>query len=651
MKPLSRTRYVSFISLCIFFHSISYTQTIGTFSYVAPTTQTQNLVLPSTHTFQRIIKTGDALSLGGTVGQNLDFTGYVPISGSSRNGYLSISNETSGAANIAMLGINYNTSTHTWVVNSGGNVFNAAVITQIGTVSRFCSGTVTPNNTIMVSEEDISGADDNADGYTDRGWIIEVDPATRTVMESDGTHSGRDKLWAIGRASRENAAIKSDNSILYTGGDNGTNGYLYKFVPTVPGNFSAGSLYVLRTSVALGSGTWKLLPNTTQTERNTTITLAAAAPAAYNFNGIEDVEFGPDGKIYFTAKSEGKIYRFTDNGTYGTATDISGLEVFAGNDAYPTIRSYDVNPGAPIVNEPWGRGNDNLAFDGEGNLWVCQDAIVGTDRNHIWVIGPGHTQASPQVRVFATTPTRSEPTGITFSPDYKFMFISFMNPTTSNTSSQLDAANTGVIFNTHTTVVIARREHLGSTSTLPLTFTAFDAKQTGTDVTVSWSVADINNHDFFSIERSVNGTDFLEIARNNESINGLPTRSFTVADNNLPAVTTLYYRIKQCDLNGDCKYTEIKTLRLNATVKITRLFPQPAGNKLNVLYNSNGEGAGTGLVTVTDLNGKIILKQVCNIIKGTQTIEVKTNQLMKGNYLLTVTDKNFERTTQMFMKE
>ena len=137
----------------------------------------------------------------------------------------------------------------------------------------------------------------------------------------------------------------------------------------------------------------------------------------------------PDGKIYFTAKNEGKIYRFTDNGTFGTATDISGLEVFAGNDAYPTIKNYDVDGAGPLGTEPWGRGNDNLAFDGEGNLWVCQDAIVASDRNHIWVIGPTHTQAAPQVRVFATTPTRCEPTGITFTPDYKFMFISFMRPT------------------------------------------------------------------------------------------------------------------------------------------------------------------------------------------------------------------------------
>ena len=74
-----------------------YGQTIGNFSSVTPGTQQQTLILPSTHTFQRLIKSGDALSLGGTLGTNLDFTGYVPIGGSSINGYLSISSESTPA--------------------------------------------------------------------------------------------------------------------------------------------------------------------------------------------------------------------------------------------------------------------------------------------------------------------------------------------------------------------------------------------------------------------------------------------------------------------------------------------------------------------------------------------------------------------------
>src|SRR5262245_46272412 len=109
-------RHLSFLRTTILLFIVNFTinvsaQTIGTFNSVTPTTQTQNLVIPATHKFQRIIKSGDPLSLGGTLGNNTDFTGYVPIAGSSRNGYLSISNETTPAG-VAILGISYNTSTH-----------------------------------------------------------------------------------------------------------------------------------------------------------------------------------------------------------------------------------------------------------------------------------------------------------------------------------------------------------------------------------------------------------------------------------------------------------------------------------------------------------------------------------------------------------
>jgi secreted PhoX family phosphatase len=651
MKPLSIMRNPLLIYISTFFAHFSAAQTIGTFNSVTPTVQTQNLVIPPSHRFQRLIKTGDALPGAGgpTFGGNPDFTGYVPISGSSRNGYLSISGEMT-TAEVSVLDISYNYGTHIWNVTAGSKVnFNP---TDIGTVRRFCSGTVTPNGTVIVSEEDLTAGNVNSgvDGYEDAGWLIEFNPATRTVINQAGGNPTADKLWALGRASRENAVVRSDNAVLYTGADMSSNGYLYKFVPTVPGVFSSGLLYVLRTTASLGTGTWKLVPNTTVADRTNLVTNASNAPAAWNFNGIEDVEIGPDGKIYFAAKNEGKIYRFTDNHTVGTATDVTDLEVFAGNDAYPTIKNYDIDGAGGLPLEPWGRGNDNLAFDGDGNLWVCQDAIVASDRNHIWVIGPTHTQASPQVRVFATTPTRSEPTGITFTPDYKFMFVSFMSPTGSNSNSQLDVTGSSVIFNTHTTVVIARAENLGPLSTLPVTFTDFDAKLANNDaVNITWSVNDINNHDYFSIERSINGTDFEEIGRNTENINGLASRSFSVMDNDLPAATTLYYRIRQCDLNGGCHYTEIKTVRRTKQGRIVRVYPQPAADKLTIQYHSLTEG--TAIVTIRDISGKTLIRENRSLSKGTQSVIINTGHLPGGVYLLTITDNEFQSTSGRFIKE
>ena len=217
-------------------------QSIGTFTSVTPAAQNAHLVLPSSHTFQRIIRTGDALTLGGTLGSNPDFTGYVPIAASSTNGYLSISSETA-PAECAILNLSFNGLTKLWQITQSGKV--DLPVADIGYCAGFCSGTVTPNNTIMVCEEGTLAVDGNFDGYDDLGWIIEIDPATRMVINQDAT-GGVDKLWAMGNQAHENVTIKADQAVAYWGADNGTNGFVYKFVPAVAGNFSSGTLYVFR---------------------------------------------------------------------------------------------------------------------------------------------------------------------------------------------------------------------------------------------------------------------------------------------------------------------------------------------------------------------------------------------------------------------
>ncbi|MFN2439989.1 MAG: alkaline phosphatase PhoX [Chitinophagaceae bacterium] len=254
------------LSLCFFLPFLESTaQTIGTFTFVGPGPQTQSLVLPSTHTFQRIIKTDDALNDATTLGPNLDFTGYVPIGGSSLSGYLSISSEAT-PGQVAIMNVAYNFAANLWDKTNSGNVgFSTGTInSDLGTVRTFCSGTVTPRGTVIIGEENTTAGNvnSNIDAYEDLGWLIEINPATKQVMDYNGDGK-QDKIWAAGRGRHENAVVKNDETIMYWGADDLTNGYMYKYVPTVAGNYSSGSLYVLKTTAALGTGTWEIVPNST----------------------------------------------------------------------------------------------------------------------------------------------------------------------------------------------------------------------------------------------------------------------------------------------------------------------------------------------------------------------------------------------------
>ena len=586
-------------------------QTIGTFNSVQPSAQTENLVLPSTHTFQRIIRSGATLSSGETLGDNLDFTGYVPIGGSSTNGYLSISSE-SVVAGCAILSISFNSGTKLWNVTSGGNV--PFPFADLGTVRAFCAGTVTPNNHVMVCEETIFSGDGNGDGYNDDGWIIEIDPSTRTVINQDGV-GGVDKLWALGRHQHEDIAIKADGSVAYWSADNTAAGYVYKFVPAVAGNFSDGSLYVLQTTAALGTGTWVPVANSTVNDRNNTVSLSSAA-GAYNFNRVEGIEIGPDGKIYFPSTTSGNIYRFRDLGT-----TVDQLEIFVA----PT--AYDVDGAGPYPPEPWGVGADNIAFDGEGNLWVLQDG----DRNYIWVVGPNHTAANPNVRLFATTPIGSEPTGITFSPDYKYLFLSIQHPSNTNTTPQTDAAGNSVTFDTHTTIVIARKENLGLQVVLPLKFLSFSLQQKNQSVQLAWIISSDETHDYFEVERSTDGVYFNAIVRDA----GRGTK-FTAVDENLPFAETLYYRLKQHSKNGSISYSEIKSIRPVFQPALIRVYPVPARNYLSITYRSLT--AATIKLKVINAVGVVVEQKEAVVSKGTNQLELNTASLPAGNYILRIED-------------
>ncbi|MGB5264543.1 MAG: alkaline phosphatase PhoX, partial [Lutimonas sp.] len=444
--------------LCVIgslFYGFCYAQHISEFESLHNTPQDSDFHLALTHDFQVIIQHGDPLSDGGSLPDNCDFSGFVPRESSSKYGYLSINSE-SAPGGVSILDIEYDDTSGKWEILKSESV--PFPLFSFPTIAN-CSGTVTPWNTIISCEEYTSirlkedprygyPLDINFDGYHDFGWAIEIDPATKAVINQPGGRNGPDKLWAMGNFQHENAVVHKNKRTVYQGADNTVGeGFLYKFVADVEEKLVTGDLFVYRAGIN-GNGEWIQLKNKTPSEQNSTIAQSLAVNAT-NFIGIEDVEISPvDGKIYFAVKNESKVYRLEDSDPLAGMT-TSGFETYVGG------QDYEILPG---VIEPWGRGNDNLAFDEKGNLWVLQDG----DRNYIWVVENGHTQVSPRVKIFGRTPAGSEPTGITFSPDHKFLFMSIMHPSEGNSiTSQKDALGKDISFDKDAVLVIARKEYFG----------------------------------------------------------------------------------------------------------------------------------------------------------------------------------------------
>jgi hypothetical protein len=338
------------------------------------------------------------------------------------------------------------------------------------------------------------------------------------------------------------------------------------------------------------------------------------------------VEINPiNGDIYFTAKGNSRTYKFTEKND----SLIENFETFVGG------TDYLVNTPNGVVLEPWGTGNDNLTFDDLGNLWVLQD---GT-KDHIWVVRPGHTQLNPQVEIFATTPDGSEPTGMTFSPDHKYMFISMQNPSSSNVTKLIDASGKEIVFNTSTMLVIARNRNLGCAPTTSLT------KQIACE-TYTWNGQTYTESGKY-LFTTTNKAGCDSIATLDLTIN----KSITSTDSKMECAP---YSWNGMTLTQTGEYTWTgKTatgcdsiLKLNLTIKSEaecklgiseienknlQLFPNPFTEKLQLVFDAEIEHAG--VIEIFDNEGKLLINQP--IEKFEKTIQVGS-ELNPGNYKLRV---------------
>ncbi|UKN01325.1 DUF839 domain-containing protein [Paracrocinitomix mangrovi] len=605
--------------------------------------QGNEMVIPTTHAFQFIAQDNDPL-LNGTqvMGSYFDFTCFVPINGSSTHGYLTVNHETT-TGKMSVLEIELDSIDNQWDILYGQLV--DFTNSGISGTSRPCSGTLSPWGTVFFGEEvSNSTTDNNGDGYLDYGWIVEVDPQTASVAdyESDGL---QDKVWAMGRMAHENIVFAND-SVAYFGSDQ-SNGYLYKYVMASPQNVKDGNLYVLRignltqllgtTPVPL-TGSWIQIPNSSIADRNNCIANTISAGAT-NFYYIEDVDVDPiSGDVFFSSKyttAPGAVYRFTD-----MTDSVNNFKIFVAND-YPYTIISETDTQTVIID----LGMDNLTFDDKGNLYMLQDG----GQNHIWFATHDHIHDSlNKINVFLKTPAGSEPTGMTFTPDYNYAFLSIQHPTSAIT--QLDEFDSTKYWNKSTAIAISRKELLGLDDQNHL-FIVVENDTIYNNDTIYYQNHPINT----SIGKYVNmynsGSSFINITHiiegSNQAFNLINNPSYIIAPDSSKKMlliltpptegtyTNSYSIISNDNINPFVFHVSGNAIN-NAGIDMlgeldTKVFPNPSRDKF---YVSTPDKCH---FLCYDMSSKLILSKELN--EGTN--EISTLKWKSGTYLI----KIFSETT------
>jgi hypothetical protein len=151
----------------------------------------------------------------------------------------------------------------------------------------------------------------------------------------------------------------------------------------------------------------------------------------------------------------------------------------------------------------------------------------------------------------------------------------------------------------------------GAFSLLPVTWESFIAQvEENKAVNLSWSVSAIENHDFFSVERSADGTNWtvlpnLVVIADSFSGEAAGAREGFWSKDPEPLSGTSYYRIRQTDFDGASSLSKVATATLGPTD--FTVYPNPVSHQAPLTVSGLEDGR---LVQLFNAAGRLVRQSI-----------------------------------------
>ncbi len=151
---------------------------------------------------------------------------------------------------------------------------------------------------------------------------------------------------------------------------------------------------------------------------------------------------------------------------------------------------------------------------------------------------------------------------------------------------------------------------------------------------LQWTTATETDNDYFSLERSENGSNFTRIALIEGAGTTIITKKYEYLDKE-PFAGTSYYRLVQVDFNGTSTKSETISLkRKEATFGFSAIYPIPADKFVEISFTSETDTPIS--LEVYDLAGKLALSLDMFAQKGTNVYSLNIAELSSGMYFLSL---------------
>ncbi len=173
-------------------------------------------------------------------------------------------------------------------------------------------------------------------------------------------------------------------------------------------------------------------------------------------------------------------------------------------------------------------------------------------------------------------------------------------------------------------------------SALPVQLLSLEAIFENDQVILDWSTAAELNNNFFAVERSFNGIDFVEIGQVPGAGTTNEIQHYTYVDKDI-ANGIIYYRLRQVDFDGVFEFSPIVSANVNLSNFLFDVFPNPSFDR-NITVLLRNIGHPTVKLSVTNLSGVSIKSEVLKLERH-QLVEHQLKfgrDVPKGIYILKI---------------
>ncbi len=179
----------------------------------------------------------------------------------------------------------------------------------------------------------------------------------------------------------------------------------------------------------------------------------------------------------------------------------------------------------------------------------------------------------------------------------------------------------------------------------PVNFTFFTARpMTNKAISLDWSTSSEESNEYFSIEHSINGRDFVEIDQVHGALNSDIERFYSYIHKNAVQGVN-YYRLRQVDTDGTYSYSAIEAVTLTGKMEVN-IFPTLAESQMTLAVSA--ELDSDVQIEVYNILGRLVITDILE--RGaTQTI-LNVANLQKGQYLVRISNGADVHTSRFIKK-